>query len=64
MKGYRPMRTRCQSRIWRNKSRGDINKKWLMTDGVIVGGQWGVGENQSKGVRRVKNGRGGSGENG
>lgn len=36
-----------------------MNKKWLMTGEAIAGGQWDVGENQSKGVRRVENGRGG-----
>lgn len=35
-----------------------------MTGEVIVVGQWGVGENQSKDVRRMVDGRGGSGENG
>lgn len=36
--GYRPMRTRCTSRTWGNKSRGDMNKKWLITGEAVVGG--------------------------
>lgn len=64
---YKPMKKRYKSRIWGDKSEGDMkdmNKKWLVTGEAIVVGQWGAGENQSKGERRVVNGRGGSGENG
>lgn len=59
--GYRPISKR--SKIWGNTSR-ELNRKGLTT-GEIVDGQWGVGETQSKGVRRMEDGRGGSGgENG
>lgn len=38
----------------------EMNRKGLMTSEVIVDGQWGVSDTQSKGVRRMEDGRGGS----
>ena len=47
--------------LWKT-SRGYIDKKWLITDEVIVRGQWGAGEIQSKGVRMMEGGKGGGGQ--